>query len=300
MSEGREQVKVSVRNLVEFVLRSGDIDNRRTAGAQKEAMLAGSRIHRKIQKRQGPEYRAEVPLKFEVEEDGFLLIIEGRADGIIEDASGVTIDEIKGVYMDVEDLKEPLYVHLAQAMCYAWFYMNDRNLSEAAVQVTYCSLDTEEIRRFRFIKTFEELEEWFKGLIHEYVKWARYLYHNGLRRDESLRTLQFPFPYREGQRELAVAVYRTVSRKKKLFIQAPTGIGKTLSTIFPALKAIGEGYGDKLFYLTAKTITRSVAQEALEILREEGLYFRSVTITAKDKLCFLEKPECNPDACPYA
>ena len=300
MSEGREQVKVSVRNLVEFVLRSGDIDNRRTAGAQKEAMLAGSRIHRKIQKRQGPEYRAEVPLKFEVEEDGFLLIIEGRADGIIEDASGVTIDEIKGVYMDVEELKEPLYVHLAQAMCYAWFYMNDRNLSEAAVQVTYCSLDTEEIRRFRFVKTFEELEEWFKGLIHEYVKWARYLYHNGLRRDESLRTLQFPFPYREGQRELAVAVYRTVSRKKKLFIQAPTGIGKTLSTIFPALKAIGEGYGDKLFYLTAKTITRSVAQEALEILREEGLYFRSVTITAKDKLCFLEKPECNPDACPYA
>ena len=106
MSEGREQVKVSVRNLVEFVLRSGDIDNRRTAGARKEAMLAGSRIHRKIQKRQGPEYRAEVPLKFEVEEDGFLLIIEGRADGIIEDASGVTIDEIKGVYMDVEDLKE--------------------------------------------------------------------------------------------------------------------------------------------------------------------------------------------------
>ena len=112
--------------------------------------------------------------------------------------------------------------------------------------------------------------------------------------------MEFPFPYREGQRELAVSVYRTEARRRKLFIQAPTGIGKTLSTVFPSLKAIGEGHGDKLFYLTAKTITRGVAEEAFAILREQGLYFRSVTITAKDKLCFLEKPECNPDACPYA
>lgn len=300
MAEERRQVKISVRNLVEFVLRSGDIDNRRTAGSQKEAMQEGTRIHRKIQKQQGASYRAEVFLRHQVEEDGFLLIIEGRADGIIEEPSGVTIDEIKGVYLDLDEMKEPNPVHLAQAMCYAWFYVYENGLSEAAVQMTYCSLETEEIRRFKMVKTARELEGWFQGLLHEYMKWARYLYHNGIRRDESLRELQFPFSYRSGQRELAVSVYRTVSREKKLFIQAPTGIGKTLSTIFPSLKAIGEGYGDKLFYLTAKTITRSVAEETLEILRDRGLYFRSVTITAKEKLCFLEQPECNPDACPYA
>lgn len=293
-------VRISVRSLVEFVMRSGDIDNRRTSGAQKEAMAAGSRIHRKIQKSQGPEYRAEVSLKHQVEEDGFKLMIEGRADGIIEDSSGVTIDEIKGVYMDVQELESPIPVHLAQAMCYAWFYICDKKLSEAAVQVTYCNLDTEEIRQFREIKSYEELEEWFQGLIYEYVKWARYLYHNEIRRDESIEELSFPFTYREGQKELAVSVYRAVSRKRKLFIQAPTGIGKTLSTIFPSLKAMGEGKADKLFYLTAKTITRSVAEEALEILRGCGLYFRSVTITAKEKLCILDKPECHPDACPYA
>lgn len=297
--KGRE-IRVSVRNLVEFVLRSGDIDNRRTAGDQKEAMLAGSRLHRKIQKRMGADYRAEVSLKHRVEEDGFGILVEGRADGIIRRGDEAVIDEIKGVYMDVSLLEEPVYVHLAQAMCYGYFYGLAENLPLLTLQVTYANLDTEEIRRFQVEKTFEELEEWFRGLIHEYVKWARYLYHNGLRRDESIRSLPFPFPYRTGQKELAVAVYRTQARKRRLFIQAPTGIGKTLSTIYPSLKAIGEGHGEKLFYLTAKTITRSVAEEALEILRKGGLYFRSVTITAKEKLCFLDAPECNPDVCPYA
>lgn len=295
-----KQIRVSVRNLVEFVLRSGDIDNRRTAVDQKEAMLAGGRIHRKIQKKMGPGYQAEVSLKHSVEEDGFEILVEGRADGIIREEGRATIDEIKGVYMDIGDLDEALTVHMAQAMCYGYFYGSREGIDELTIQVTYCNLDTEEIRRFQADKTLWELEEWFTGLIHEYVKWARYLHHNAERRNESLKELKFPFPYREGQRELAVSVYRTVARRRKLFIQAPTGIGKTLSTIFPSLKAIGEGHGDKLFYLTAKTITRGVAEEAFAILRARGLYFRSVTITAKEKLCFLEKPECNPEACPYA
>lgn len=295
-----KQIRVSVRNLVEFVLRSGDLDNRRTAVDQKEAMLAGGRMHRKIQKKMGSGYLAEVPLKCSVEEDGFEILVEGRADGIIREGNRATIDEIKGVYMDISVLEEAVEVHLAQAMCYGYFYGLNEGLEELTIQVTYCNLDTEEVRRFQVIKTMEELKEWFMRLIHEYVKWARYLYHNAQRRDESLKDLEFPFPYREGQRELAVSVYRTEARRRKLFIQAPTGIGKTLSTVFPSLKAIGEGHGDKLFYLTAKTITRGVAEEAFAILRQQGLYFRSVTITAKDKLCFLEKPECNPDACPYA
>lgn len=295
-----KKVRVSVRNLVEFVLRSGDLDNRHTSANQKEAMQEGSRIHRKIQKSMGSDYRAEVSLKHEAEEDGFELLIEGRADGIIHRGSEVIIDEIKGVYMDIGRLEEPVEVHLAQAMCYGYFYGAEADVSEVTLQLTYCNIETEEIRRFQVIKTVEELKQWFEGLVHEYVKWARYVYHNGLRRNESLKNLEFPFAYREGQRELAVSVYRTIERRRKLFIQAPTGIGKTLSTIFPSLKAIGAGHGEKLFYLTAKTITRAVAEEGLEILRQRGLYFRSVTITAKEKLCFLEKPECNPDACPYA
>lgn len=300
MEMKEKKIRVSVRSLVEFVLRSGDIDNRHTSADKKEAMQAGSRLHRKIQKSMGADYRPEVSLKYQVEEDGFELLIEGRADGIIHKGQDVTVDEIKGVYMDLSVLEEPVDIHLAQAMCYGYFYGNMAGVAEVTLQITYCNIDTEEIRRFQVIKTMEELGEWFGGLVHEYIKWARYLYHNGLRRDESLKSLEFPFPYREGQRELTVSVYRTIARKRKLFIQAPTGIGKTLSTVFPGLKAIGEGYGEKLFYLTAKTITRGVAEEALDILRRDGLYFRSVTLTAKDKLCFLEQPECNPIACPYA
>lgn len=300
VQEEKRMIKISVRNLVEFVMRGGDLDNRRTSGAEKDAMQAGSRIHRKIQKRMGSDYRAEVPMKHIVEEERYRIVIEGRADGIIENATGVTIDEIKGMYLDLARLEEPIEVHLAQALCYGYIYCHDHHLNQIGIQITYCNIETEEIRRFRQDKSWEELENWFQGLIHEYLKWAEYLYRHELRRDESLKELEFPYEYREGQKELAVSVYRALSRGKNLFIQAPTGIGKTLSTVFPALKAIGEGHGQKLFYLTAKTITRSVAEECFSLLRENHLYFSTVTITAKEKLCPMEKAECNPDACPYA
>ena len=301
MADEKTCIRISVRNLVEFVLSSGDIDNRRTSGAEKDAMQAGSRIHRKIQRRMGANYQAEVTMKHVVEADEFQIAVEGRADGVIKELTGgVTIDEIKGVYMDIGHLEAAIPVHQAQAMCYGYFYCYDNQLDVITIQVTYCNIETEEIRRFQVDKTFEELEFWFQGLIHEYLKWATYLYQHGIRRKESLKELDFPYPYREGQKELAVSVYRSIARGKNLFIQAPTGVGKTLSTVYPGLKAMGEGYAEKLFYLTAKTITRSVAEETFSILREHGLYFRTVTITAKEKLCFLEKPECNPDACPYA
>ena len=300
--EQKKQVRISVRALVEFVLRSGDIDNRRSGAAQKDAMAAGTRIHKKIQKRMGGNYRAEVPLKYAAldEEEDIELLVEGRADGIFEEDGIVTIDEIKGVYMDLERLTEPVAVHMAQAMCYGYFYCCDRNLDGVRIQLTYCNLETEEIRRFHEDRSKEELEAWFRSVIHEYFKWARYLCHHELQRNQSISGLEFPFPYREGQRDLAVAVYKTISRKKRLFIQAPTGIGKTLSTIFPAVQAMGAGKASKVFYLTAKTITRTVAEEAFRILRSRGLVFTAVTITAKEKLCPMEKTECNPEACPYA
>ena len=300
--EQKKQVRISVRALVEFVLRSGDIDNRRSGAAQKDAMAAGTRIHKKIQKRMGGNYRAEVPLKYAAldEEEDIELLVEGRADGIFEEDGIVTIDEIKGVYMDLERLTEPVVVHMAQAMCYGYFYCCDRDLDGVRIQLTYCNLETEEIRRFHEDRSKEELEVWFRSVIHEYFKWARYLCHHELQRNQSISGLEFPFPYREGQRDLAVAVYKTISRKKRLFIQAPTGIGKTLSTIFPAVQAMGAGKASKVFYLTAKTITRTVAEEAFRILRSRGLVFTAVTITAKEKLCPMEKAECNPEACPYA
>ncbi len=296
----KASIRISVRNLVEFVMRSGDLDNRTMGSAQKDAMQAGGRIHRKIQRRMGANYQAEVSLKHVADEGEFQIVVEGRADGVITEPSGVTIDEIKGVYLDIGRLEEALPVHKAQAMCYGYMYMTDHDLDGIAIQVTYCNLETEEIRRFVADYGEEELTLWFQGLIHEYVKWANYVYQHGVKRDESLKNMTFPYEYRQGQKELAVSVYKSIVRRRDLFIQAPTGVGKTLSTVFPGLKAMGEGHVDKLFYLTAKTITRSVAEETFAILRQREMYLSSVTITAKEKLCFLDAPSCNPEDCPYA
>lgn len=293
-------VRISVRNLVEFILRSGDIDNRRGAGREKEAMQAGSRLHRKIQKESGSAYRAEVSMKCQVPIEDMILQVEGRADGVIEEEDGITVDEIKGMYCDVLQFTEPIPVHKAQAMCYAYMIAVQREQAHVTVQMTYGNLDTYELKRFTETWAREDLVRWFEGLTAEYGKWALWQYRHRLERDASLKGLEFPFPYRAGQRDLAVSVYRTISRGKTLFIQAPTGIGKTMSAVFPAVKAMGEGYGDKLFYLTAKTVARTVAEEAVQILCDKGLSFFSVTITAKDKLCILDKPSCNPDDCPYA
>ncbi len=305
MKEELKVVRISVRNLVEFILREGSIDNRKGAGPDKDAMLMGGRIHRKIQRKMGAEYQAEVSLKIQIPCGDFLLRIEGRADGIIvkngsDGKTEVTVDEIKGVLRDVSFIENPVNVHLAQAKCYAYIYALQHEIDEISVQMTYCNLDTEEIRRFLSSYTREELQKWFEDLVRSYEKWARFQIAWEKTRNESISGVEFPFPYRKGQRDVAVAVYRTIQRKKKLFIQAPTGVGKTISTIFPAVKAIGEGLGEKIFYLTAKTITRTVAEQAFQTLRQQGLRMKVITLTAREKICFCEEAVCNPEACPYA
>lgn len=297
-------VRVSVRSLVEFILRGGDIDNRTSGGPDREAMLMGGRLHRKIQRRMGPDYHAEVALKTLIPCEGFSLQVEGRADGIICRADGsrteVTVDEIKGVLRDLDHIREPVRVHLAQAKCYAWIYAEQNGLEQINVQMTYCHLESEEIRRFVSTYTAEELREWFDNLIRQYEKWAGFQIEWEKERGRSIRSVEFPFDYRPGQKDVAVSVYRTILRGKKLFIQAPTGVGKTMSTVFPAVKAIGEGLGGKIFYLTAKTITRTVAEQAFSTLKEQGLRMKVITLTAKEKICPCEDTVCNPDACPYA
>ncbi len=312
-------IRLSVRRLVEFVLKSGDIDNRRRA--TKDAMQEGSRIHRMIQKRMGSAYQSEVPLKinaslapylqelrsdpgdfpYEISQEMTIaLALEGRADGILTQEEGVTIDEIKGTYRRVDHIEAPEPVHVAQAVCYGYIYATQKQLEQVTIQVTYCNMESEEIRQFQEIYSYARLEEEFTGYLREYTKWAAFLICHRQVRNASLQQLTFPFPYRPGQKDLAVAVYRTIAREKTLFIQAPTGIGKTLSVIFPGVKAMGEGKIEKLFYLTAKTIARSVAEESMKILQKQGMELTYMTITAKEKLCPLTEMDCNPQSCPMA
>ena len=293
------QNHISVRGLVEFLMRSGDIDNRHTAQEQ-NAMQAGSRIHREIQRSMGPEYRAEVSLSHTVSLARYELVIEGRADGIFVQDGIVTVDEIKGTYRSLQKIKEPIPVHLAQAKCYAYIHAAQQALSEIHVRMTYCHLETEAVKYFEEAYSFEGLSLWFDALISEYRKWSDYRMDWLEKRNAMMKELAFPFPYREGQKELVTYVYQTIYHKRKLFIEAPTGVGKTISTMYPALKALGEGRADRLFYLTAKTITRTVADDTLRLLAEKGMQLKRVLLTAKEKICPQEETICNPDACPYA
>lgn len=296
----KQKIRISVRSLVEFILRSGDLDNRKSASADREAMQKGSRLHRKIQKQMGASYRAEVPLSIEKEYEDFFLVVEGRADGIIEEPELVVIDEIKGVYMELKYLEKPILVHVAQAKCYAYIYAQQKKKQRMGIQMTYANLESEEIKQFQEEYSFEELETWFTDLIASYYKWAEFQYRWRIRRNESMENMEFPFPYRKDQRKVVLSVYQTIRRKKGLFVQAPTGVGKTMSVVYPAVRAVGQGFGEKIFYLTAKTITRTVAEEAFGILREKGLCCKVITLTAKEKMCICQEPDCNPVSCPRA
>ena len=315
------EIQISVRNLVEFILRSGNIDNRRVS-APDNAMQEGGRIHRMIQRKMGSDYHAEVFLRYVYKTDNYEIHVEGRADGIIIQSNGdiaqtpelaetniplavrdsvtVTIDEIKGTYRDINKMKEAASVHISQAKCYAFIYGMQNELRHIRVRMTYCNIDTEEIRYFHFEYEMEELKAWFQEVMEQYRKWADFQFEWQTLREQSIKEMAFPFPYRSGQKELITYVYQTLYHKRKLFIEAPTGVGKTISTVFPAVKAMGEGLVHKIFYLTAKTITRTVADDTIELLRKQGLSLKSVILTAKDKICFMEETECNPEYCPYA
>ena len=298
--EEKEVIRISVRSLVEFILRQGDIDNRKSGSVEREAMLMGGRIHRKIQNRMGSDYKAEVSLKELIDFENFKILIEGRADGVIENKNGVTIDEIKGVLKSLDQIDEPVPVHLAQAKCYAYIYAKQNDLTTISVQLTYCQMETEEIKRFVVPCQIAELSRWFENLIKQYRKWAEFEYEWKKTRNASAREIVFPFEYRSGQKNIAASVYHTILQKKKLFVQAPTGVGKTMAAVFPAVKALGEEIGDKIFYLTARTITRTVAEEAFHTLKEQALKMKVITLTATDKICFCEETNCRPDLCPYA
>ncbi len=294
-------VKTSVRRLVEFVLRQGNIETSSAAFSQDtEVMQAGSRIHRKIQKSQDVSYRAEVSLKMEWDERDYHLLIEGRADGIAKKQDLYYIDEIKGMMRDITELTEAEPLHLSQAKCYAYMFAKQEGLEKIGVQITYCNLESEEINRIWYQYTIEELEQWFEKIRIELKKWSDFYVMHRKERKKSLKELKFPFEYRDGQKKLSALVYRAIQKKQQIFLQAPTGVGKTISTVYPSLKAMGEEEAERIFYLTAKTITRTVANDTLLLLKEQNLAIKSITITAKEKICPNETFECDPDQCEMA
>ncbi|MSU35639.1 MAG: ATP-dependent DNA helicase [Pedosphaera sp.] len=289
---------ISVRELVEFICRTGDLGGRGEFVGPARA-LAGVRGHQRVQGARPAGYAKEVTLAHSVVVDDFTLQIKGRIDGLLHDGETLWLEEIKTVAGAWGAQANPL--HWAQGKIYAFIYAHQQDLPGLEVRLTYLDLDTELATEFRERFSRAELEAFFARVTSEYLDWARAQFDWRRERDASIAPLAFPFAaYRPGQRAFAVAVYRTLARAGTLFAEAPTGIGKTVSVLFPAMKALGERRIAKIFYLTARTTGRAVAEKALADLRLAGLRCRSVTLTAKDKICFNNGRPCDPALCPFA
>lgn len=294
-----ELIKISIRNLVEFVLRRGSIDSRIKASVR---ALEGIKGHKKIQSSYSEKDRAEVTLKEDIDFEDFTLRVEGRADGILEENEKIIIDEIKTTTKNVMDIDYDFNeLHWAQAKVYAYIYSKEKDLDSIIVQLTYYNVEDFGTKFLRQEYSFNELKEFFYDLIEKYKEWILLEKKWIDFRNDSIENFNFPFEvYRKGQRELAIRVYKAIAEGKKCFAEAPTGTGKTMSTLFPAVKALGAKETNKIFYITAKTTTREIANNTLRIMREKGLNIRSVNITAKEKCCKMEEKKCIPEYCPYA
>ena len=289
---------ISVRDLVEFVLRTGDLGGEREFVGSDRA-LAGIRGHQKIQRSRPPGYLTELPVEHTVETEEFTLQIRGRIDGLLITTEQVLLEEIKTVTGSWDHAADAL--HWAQAKFYGFIYARENALTELVLQLVYLELPAGKVTEFRQSISYAELAEFFAATTAIYVDWLRERHHWCLARNASIATLLFPFPdYRPGQRELAVATYRVLANGGRLFLAAPTGIGKTISVLFPAVKALGEGKLERIFYLTARTVGRTIAEKALVDLRRAGLKLRAVTLTAKGKVCVREGHPCDPLTCPLA
>ena len=292
---------LSVHQLVDFLLRTGDIDNR---VFNRSSMTEGSRLHSVYQAKQSSNYLAEFPLKMSFNVDEVNIVLEGRADGIIKRSeTEYVIDEIKTT---VEDLKvfhdDNLEWHLGQAKCYAYMFAKQTNLEFIGVKLTYIRQGKEKEQLIdSYVFNVLELEQFVVKLLNEYLAFYNIIFNKIAKRNESIESLKFPFnKFRQGQRDLAKYTYAMAKKRGRLFAEAPTGIGKTISTVFPFVKALRDDDNSKIFYLTAKTSGREAAHQAIKLLKENGLSLGDIMITAKDKICFCKGQACNPEECPYA
>jgi DNA excision repair protein ERCC-2 len=295
----KSELKIAVRELVEHVLRSGDLVFEFLGSSRPVEAI---RAHQRIQNSRPDTYRSEVAVAHQVETDRFRLIIGGRIDGVYTESEPTVIEEIKTTTRNPDYFeKNENPIHWGQVKTYAYIFGSERGLDEISTLLTYYRLDTAEIRQFKRTFSISELEIFFNDLVARYLKWAAVIIDWPAQRDASIRDLKFPFVnYRHGQRQMAAGAYRTIRDQDQLLVQAATGIGKTIAVLYPAVMALAEGLSQKIFYLTARTTGQLATETALDELRAEGLRLKSLTLTAKDKICFCPGSACHPEACEFA
>ncbi len=289
------QYTVAVRTLCEFTAKRGDLDLRFTPTPSAQEGMAG---HQLVAARRGPAYETEISLRGEFEQ----LAVRGRADGY--DGVLNRLEEIKTHRGDLA--RQPAnhrHLHWAQARVYGWLICQARGLQEIKLALVYFDIATQEETVFEETHAAASLQAFFEGCCRDFLAWAAQELAHRAGRDEGLAALSFPHPsFRTGQRELAESVYRGVATGRCVLAQAPTGIGKTIATVFSMLKAATPHALDKVFYLTAKSTGRRLALDAAQQVRDAApaLPLRVVELVARDKACEHRDKACHGDACPLA
>ncbi|MCW5649433.1 MAG: ATP-dependent DNA helicase [Ramlibacter sp.] len=286
---------VAVRALCEFVARQGDLDLRFTPAP---TALQGQEGHALVARRRGPGHEAEVSLSGDFRG----LHVRGRADGY--DAGRNELEEVKTFRGRVEAIAwNHQALHWAQLKVYGWLMCQARGLTSITLTLVY--FDVMAQTEHPFSESFDALtlQSFFESLCGRYLHWAQGEARHRHQRDAALESLDFPQkPFRPGQRDMAAGVYRACVQSRPLLVQAPTGIGKTLGTVYPALRAMPVRGTDKLFFLTAKTPGRRVALEALQRVRatRHGFPLRVLELVARDKACEHKDKACHGQSCPLA
>ena len=293
------KVNISVRELIAFVMRSGSVDKQYATFAR---LRQGTALHRMVQAKGGVGYTPEVPLECDIEYGELTFRLSGRADGVIISDGNVIIDEIKSTTRPLTSVSPadfPEYV--AQAECYAYMYAKNNGLSRMTVRITFVSAETQAIEAYDAVRTAEELKNSVFSLLEGYYRFALLEAEGRERFITSAHKLKFPYrDYRLGQQDIILETFHAVRDKSRLFVQAPTGLGKTLSVCYGAVKAVGEGSGRRIFYLTPKSTVGEAPEAAFELMRAHGLKARIIKLTAKDKCCFCggNNIGCSSDVCP--
>ena len=305
---GRAAITLSVRELCAYAVCPPDLDLR-IGGRQSLVTAAkGREAHKLLQKRAEHGYEAEVAFTNTTLHGGICYEVSGRADGVLR-GDPTVVEEIKTVSGSAFD-REPTAFHEAQGMCYAYFLCRRDALAEVEVRLTLCRVEDYKTRSFARRFGFEELERFYRDLLARVEYRARLTVERYTVRIPSVSSGRFPFSsVREGQDIMIRESYRDIKAGKRLFLQAPTGTGKTVSSLYPAVRALGDGYCDKIFYLTAKASTRREAYAASSRIFEAGSHLRTVVLTAREQICPNEEAKndpagisrhCNPEACPRA
>ncbi len=304
------KINISVREMIEFACRTGSIDNAISQSYVMERAVEGTIVHKQVQKFRQEDalknnyiYNSELNLSLVFETKEHFVNLQGRADGLIVNDNEIIIEELKSTRKRLEEITEQSLnkLHKLQMEIYGYIYCMTNGLTDISLALTYIEVETMEEKTFHYIKTQDELFEITKSVVDEFCKFLELQELVLNERNDTVMKVEFPHTsYRKNQRDLMKSVYFAINEENNIFIEAPTGTGKTISTLFPTLKALGEGKVDKIFYVTAKTITRQEGKKSLLLLQDKGLKMRSVVLTAKDKICFLDEANCNPEGCPYA